>query len=459
MQVLKKNFKNIYSALLYFICFTLLLILPSFLHMTVQLSHSNSFFVSLVLFFSIFYAKYKNDIILTNPSKICCLFVVLVFLHGIVSSFFIDTFDYSRFLLSLIYLIFMIFIAQTFYGVSQRINDVAFSWSASIMFYILLVLGFLSSYGFNISGAAGKPIFYFDEPSKFALVIIPLFTYRFVKSSNLERLLIAILTFKLALNLPSVTLFTFLISAPILFLKSRKFFTIYLVYFLILLSQFSSNKYNYFIMRLPFYHEAQYQKQIASPNSTKEEVAIDYDLNVLPLPISTCIPIGASRPPPVNYQGILNFQSRDTYYSGWLRGFYNLKSTYGFGLGFQQLGFRGCIDKFLIERWPLNLKDGGTVGAKILNEFGLFGAVFFVLYIIALKNKIKRIRNFVNYQKNNSNNYKNIIIFLDIAYISFFINLFVRGAGYFDASGFFFLISTFGLLQTIKLNFNTHEKL
>ena len=140
-------------------------------------------------------------------------------------------------------------------------------------------------------------------------------------------------------------------------------------------------------------------------------------------------------------------------------GFYNFKSTFGLGLGFQQLGFRGCIDKFLIEYWPLNLKDGGTVGAKIFNEFGLFGLVFLGFYIIVLKSKIKRIRNFVNYKKNNLNNYKNVFIFLDIAYISFFINLFVRGTGYFDASGFLFLISSFGLFHTIKLHFKTHAKI
>lgn len=342
----------------------------------------------------------------------------------------------------------MVCCAQFFYILKHKFNDNILSLTAGVFFYFLLIVGFVSVYGLNLSMAGGKPIFYFDEPSKFALVIIPFFLFRIVKSSNLERLLISALTFKLALLIPSMTLLLASLIAPILLFRPLKTFFIYSLYALILIFASASDISEYVFSRLPFTSYSQIKYNIPLPQTepmqqTEQTLASE-------IPLSTCIPVEDPRPPPLIITGP-NTQSRDVYYSGWLRGFFNLGNTYGIGIGFQQLGFGGCIDKYLIEYWPLNLKDGGTAGAKILSEFGIFGIIFFCFYGIVFRNKLINLRSILN--SISRTKYKNVDIFLDLAFISYFINLFVRGAGYFDVSGFLFTLSLFSLHRPTKVLF------
>ena len=228
--------------------------------------------------------------------------------------------------------------------------------------------------------------------------------YRLVKGPAVEKLLVAGLTLKLAFMFPSTTLLFICLFAPIIFLSFKDVVMIYSLYFFI--ASTSGLNINGIDAIENFHGKIPLINEIGSEISN------------------------------VN-------QSLAVFYSGWIRGFLNFKQTYGMGIGFQQLGFRGALDKFLIYFYPLNLLDGATVGAKIINEFGFFGVLFLLAYIKYLILKIFSIKTMLFSSNRYKGKHKNINIFLDLSFISFFVNLFVRGSGYFDISCYLFITSLF----------------
>jgi hypothetical protein len=77
--------------------------------------------------------------------------------------------------------------------------------------------------------------------------------------------------------------------------------------------------------------------------------------------------------------------------SGWERAYLSFFDSFGFGVGFQQIGIVGPQGNFQIilqnlhhvERWGgkgLNWNDGGTLGSKLIIEFGFLGLMLLLLY-------------------------------------------------------------------------------
>ena len=133
------------------------------------------------------------------------------------------------------------------------------------------------------------------------------------------------------------------------------------------------------------------------------------------------------------------------FYSGWERAFLSLRDTMGLGVGFQQfgiLGDQGDAQEILSSMGlrELNLYDGGSTGAKFIGEFGITGLIFLLLYLINFIKKLFYLRNFIK-NNNTLNNYKNI--FYASCFCSFFIELFIRGIGYFSMTLFFILCGVF----------------
>ena len=402
----------------------LIFVIPSFLYIKFNVSHSNSFFISFFLFSILIFRKIDFEKINFSPLIIPFALVLFVFVHGILSSCFNDAFNYERFFLSIIYLIAIIFSAFLIYLFKNKIDDQALSRSLIIFSYALLIFAYLSAFGFNFSGAGGKPVFYFDEPCKFALISSPFFAFILVRRSVFERYLVYGLLFKLALMQPSITLMFSVVMAPIFFLEfkqSIKFITLFICIAL-LSNNINSNHIHlnqYFSERLPS------KTFLYFNNSGNDVLKLEGDLLRIP---------GTDR---------IVSQSLAVYYSGWARGYLNFIPTYGLGLGFQQLGYRGILDQFQILLYPLNLKDGSTVGAKLLNEFGFFGILFMFFYLKGLWVRISNIRLLSKNYNIYRTKHDHLYIFLDLSYIAYFLLLFVRGAGYFDASFFLLLISFF----------------
>lgn len=379
------------------------------MHNFFQISHSNSFFISLLFFsFTLYFGfkLFKSKEAKYDSQKFFYFLAVTFFIlvHGVISSNFPTPFNFSRFFMSIIYLITMIFSAYLIYVYRDNIENVIFEHAITFFCYFLIFFGYISAIGINISGAGGVPVFYFDEPCKFSAALAPFFIYRLVKGPTVEKLLVAGLALKLAFMFPSTTLLFICLFAPIIFLSIKDVVIIYILYFFIAsTSGLNINGVN----AIENFHEK--------------------------IPLINAVSLDIAQ---VN-------QSLAVFYSGWIRGFLNFKLTYGMGIGFQQLGFRGALDKFLIYLYPLNLLDGATVGAKIINEFGFFGVLFLLAYLKCLILKISSIRTMLLPSNRYKGKLKNINIFLDLSFISFFVNLFVRGAGYFDISCYLFITSLF----------------
>jgi len=137
--------------------------------------------------------------------------------------------------------------------------------------------------------------------------------------------------------------------------------------------------------------------------------------------------------------------------SGWERAYLGFFDSFGFGVGFQEIGIvgpQGELQKILIKIHNnpgkgLNWNDGGSLAPKIITEFGLLGIMSILLYcyfairilMMFFLNKIKESKN----------------IFFFGAYLIFSIELFIRSVGYFSLTSFIFISSLYWIYLSQKL--------
>lgn len=150
----------------------------------------------------------------------------------------------------------------------------------------------------------------------------------------------------------------------------------------------------------------------------------------------------------------LNFNSYDNlttlvFMQGWQLAYLNLVETGGLGLGFQMLGseatFFGNFTHILINMtqhidYILNSADGGFLAAKMIAEFGVIGLAVVVYYIYSLQRSVFEINRLSN-QKITTDEHKKKILMHGIV-ISFFVEMLLRGYGYFSP-GVFMVLSCF----------------
>ena len=136
--------------------------------------------------------------------------------------------------------------------------------------------------------------------------------------------------------------------------------------------------------------------------------------------------------------------------SGWERAYLNFIDNFGFGIGFQQLGFVGRDGEVMsnimnvVAGKKTCLLDGATVAAKLVSEFGTMAIVVLGLY------SIYAIRYAVNLRELSLNRNKMIdsrYVFFLACFLMFCIDLFVRGTGYFSSSAFLFIASLMWILM------------
>jgi cell division protein FtsW (lipid II flippase) len=139
------------------------------------------------------------------------------------------------------------------------------------------------------------------------------------------------------------------------------------------------------------------------------------------------------------------------YIQGWEMIPYYFSRTYGWGIGFQQLGetfFTSPASTSInaLIGMDLNLNDGSFIFSKLCSEFGYFGLIACVIYIFYFFRALIILRKISNALKSSQ---PGIILALSI-FISYSMNLFIRESGYFTGSGFLFLSS---ILFLSKSNF------
>lgn len=284
--------------------------------------------------------------------------------------------------------------------IPQIINEINISYVHKIMkiFVLIFAITGLISYYFQKSGFfVGKYMILYTEPSHFAIALIPILLF-IVKSTKNEILKITyVMTFSmLALLLESLTLLvgTIFISLVGFWRYCVKFIIVF-IFFLIL----THDDLQYFTYR----------------------IKLDTESSVRSL-------------------------SSLVYLSGWERAYMSLTESYFLGIGFNRLGYVGYEGEFMKEirtllfGEELNLYDGGTQGAKIISEFGVLGIILVILYIIGFLKIFFMLVKIKNISKIDI-----LKTFYSSYYLSYIIELFVRGVGFFSPNFVLFIASVYYL--------------
>ena len=385
--------------------------------------------------------------------------ILLILFHGFISfttSFYNQPFNLQKFSLSLIYL----FLILIFSDLSCQIMKKYYSsYSLQVTFnffsYFLLIAAYFSVFGFLFIHNGGKPIFFYSEPSHFVIAFIPFLIYKISTSSKYELIFFCASTFYLTLLMPSATLLAALLIFPILIKKFRQSFFIYISFIFIFftfifINSHLLNSYNGLTSsKLNSIHAN--HNSIINNVTIFENPSASIDPSFSPNDhFSKLTPLLAEKLKyfvdrlPISRMPSSNL-SLNVYMSGWSRALLNVINTYGFGIGFQQLGYVGAIDKYLnfisLNNSPFGFNDGGCVAAKLISEFGIFGLIAIAVYLIYLFKSLKKIRLTVN--GNNKIFLINLDFLYDIFYISFLIPLFFRSFGYFTPLFFILCMSIF----------------
>jgi hypothetical protein len=137
--------------------------------------------------------------------------------------------------------------------------------------------------------------------------------------------------------------------------------------------------------------------------------------------------------------------------SGWERAWLELKNSYGLGVGFQQLGYsdiKGAYMDNIIRLFgkPFNLYDGGSLAPKIIAEFGLLGIIVIFSYLVLFFHLVYKMRNIAKLNRGLKRD-EIFFCFYSSLIVSFSLELFVRGVGYFSSGVTFF---TLGFMLYLK---------
>ena len=321
------------------------------------------------------------------------LYFILAFLISVIclstyTIFYENNFNLERYLSSFIYLILFILGSLLLTNIFLSVKDDVLFDVLNIIFFILLLDGLVSTLMYQLSNDYKKTLFLFKEPSHFALTLLPLLFFILNIKKNP---IFLILAFYIALFFQNLTLLLGLIMITFLFYIKKIYLFIFL-FIIIFIIVYSFIDFSYFLSRLDLSKESD---------------------NVSSL----------------------------VFLSGWARAYENFFNTNGVGIGFQQLGYSGYFDEYqeiifkVSDGMYLNLYDGGTIASKLISETGLIGIILIFFY---LKQMLKYIYIYMKY----SYNFSGVEFFFFSIYIFFFLELFIRGSGYFTGTTLLFLTAS-----------------
>lgn len=264
---------------------------------------------------------------------------------------------------------------------------------AVVYFYIFLtIIGLLSSLLIKFNVYDSKSMIFFSEPSAFALIYLPFFSFCLYYASGFRLILLCLTSFGIALLVQNLTM---LAGICICFLFLKKVNILQIIFAIIVISvaiavfDFAFDL-TYYTARLNF------------GNSTNLSLLV--------------------------------------YLSGAERAYLNLIYSHGLGIGFQQMGVNGILgdNQQILESLgagELNLFDGSFILSKFISEFGFVGvlcSLIYVFYLLKLYFSFKISKQYTVYY-----------ILCYSFYISFFIPFFLRGAGYLNPYVFMLMTSLF----------------
>lgn len=351
----------------------------------------NGLMMGMVVFFVLaipFGVRYfiTSKIILVNLA----LLFALSFFHLMSTLFYADT-DYVRFIGSVVLLLTMSFMSVVFVTTLDSLKADVFHKIILVGSHFLIFLGYLVVLLHFMSILPGKSLILFTEPSHYALCFVPFLFYAAYTSSKYRYAMLYILFgVGLALLLESLTLLVG--CSMIIFLCFGR-------RFLILILMFAA------VAVLSIVVDLGYFTQRLNMSSANEN-------------LSTLV-----------------------FLSGWERAYLSFTDSYGFGLGFNQLGIVGPQGKLqlliqnILDGPRLNVRDGGTLGSKLIAETGWLGLTLLIFYVFSSINILK---NVIFRRLQGSKD-----VFFCGVFLLFSIEVFVRGMGYFSILSFLFLSSMY----------------
>lgn len=319
------------------------------------------------------------------------LFLLCVILHLMLAKLLVPI-DIYRAFLSLLSLIIFILGAWAIAELIFNVSGDSLEKALKVILIFLSAIAVLGVAGWmQVRGAFfySKPVFPFSEPSHLAMTSAPFFIFVCIRSHFLVRFLVFIGGFIVALLLENLTLLV--LSALVLFLSSRaRYFIIFIIASIPLMQMLDLS---YYFGRIDFNDQSQ-------------------NLSAL------------------------------VYLQGWQLIQESLEKTYFMGLGFQQLGLLGSNviasrQLELLFGQSMNLMDGGFTLSKLLSEFGVFGGILFFCYLSIAIRAFFLLRR-VALENENQHNY---LVFSASCIVGYFIEMLMRGAGYFTPTSMLLIAS------------------
>lgn len=369
----------------------LVFIAPDFIYYRLGLGNfSLSTLVALTVLFVCLRLKW-----ITRDCRLAIALVFFILILNIISSFFVngiaDLFNIKVYF-SVVSLLLMVYFASCFANNISYLSDSTITKASFRMFYILCAIGMVGAVLIIGGVVQDKSMVFFSEPSAFALIFLPFFSFALFYARGTTTIIIFIVSFSIALAVQNLTLLVGLVFCVIALKKVRilPFAVAFcLMLFVWTFYQFTYD-YTYFSSRLSF------------ANSTNFSVLV--------------------------------------YLSGLERAFLNFTESLGLGTGFQQMGYNGVVgesQKVLesLGAGHLNLYDGSFIASKFISEFGLIGLIFCILFTL------KFIKSFISFNSKKSYSAQHVLAYCFL--LSFIIPLFIRGAGYLNPYVFMMLSSMF----------------
>lgn len=336
------------------------------------------------------------------------LFIMLHFYMVNMLRFHFNYIDLNRFMLSYITFSLMLCCALSISTSLKMVSNEYFYKSCMVISIILFFNGLISLSQIDFFGTGlAKPSFIYLEPSHFALVVAPFISYYCLTTTRVKGILILLFVAGWAAYIQNMTMMLAVLIAYLLSTRNNLFLSLcsLLLVVSVLVIFIDADKLSYFSDRL-------------SLSGSSD------NLSVLVL-----------------YQGWDN--AIKTLTGSWLGG------------GFQQFGITtltGDVSEKLYQLlgFDINQFDGGSTAPKVIGEFGLFGLILLVFYLVTLFLLFRKIRT----QKIESKK----DLFAATVIITSSLEFFVRGVGYFSPSLFMLAVSVFYLLDKTRKEKTLHKE-
>lgn len=332
--------------------------------------------------------KINYNIFLVN-----LLVVLIISMFFVASTLISPEKNFYRYFGSVFGLLFLSITSMLLYRAAIKIQLELFNKVLSFCLFLLIAVGYFALFFLKTGYLDNKSMILFDEPSHYGVALLPLiFNVMLASDSVIKKIIVITLCFTLAILLQSLTLLVGLSIALIIILSkiSRRMGLLLLP--LIVSIFYLNGSILYFTDRLDFSGDS-------------------LNLSVL------------------------------VFLSGWEVAYSSLIETYGFGLGFQQLGVNNEVGEYqfiimsLLDGQKLNSFDGGSLAPKLIAELGVLGLFCVVVYVFIFARLFKKLI------LNKNNEYS--CFYFQSVFLAFSIELFVRGFGYFSVGSLLFLSSLF----------------